>query len=320
MLAIAAIHPAYRLTGFLLLIILAYAVLRVLPEYQAASAAAARLGALRLAGIACRAAVQLALSLLAALGALTFAAVTLSRAGLEELQDRDLSDEHLAAAASCAAYEELSEEAQLRELAIRGVESKNWRVDMGLSTLKTTVLVSNHTQTVIVAFRGSYSVGDWASNIRRIVPGDEDKSQSFQDAERVARAAQASTRSTARSGSPATRAAATWPTSSAAARLKSIQINPATWGKLFKHEDEAVESISLRSADLISLLETFPTKGRQVPSACRRTRTSASSSSPSRSPPSGSRSPTGRASCRTPSPSSSSGSASSAGSAACSST
>ena len=46
--------------------------------------------------------------------------------------------------------------------------------------------------------------------------------------------------------------------------LKSIQINPATWGKLFKHEDEAVESISLRSADLISLLETFPTKGRQV--------------------------------------------------------
>ena len=76
--------------------------------------------------------------------------------------------------------------ARLRELAIRGVESKNWRVDMGLSTLKTTVLVNSHTQTVIVAFRGSYSVGDWASNIRRIVPGDEDKSQSFQDAERVA--------------------------------------------------------------------------------------------------------------------------------------
>ena len=100
-LAIAAIHPAYRLTGFLLLIILAYAVLRVLPEYQASECSALRLGALRLAGIACRAAVQLALSLLAALGALTFAAVTLSRAGLEELKDRDLSDEHLAAAASC---------------------------------------------------------------------------------------------------------------------------------------------------------------------------------------------------------------------------
>ena len=118
MLAIAAIHPAYRLTGFLLLIILAYAVLRVLPEYQASECSALRLGALRLAGIACRAAVQLALSLLAALGALTFAAVTLSRAGLEELKDRDLSDEHLAAAASCAAYEELSEEARLRELAL----------------------------------------------------------------------------------------------------------------------------------------------------------------------------------------------------------
>ena len=88
-LAIAAIHPAYRLTGFLLLIILAYAVLRVLPEYQASECSALRLGALRLAGIACRAAVQLALSLLAALGALTFAAVTLSRAGLEELKDRD---------------------------------------------------------------------------------------------------------------------------------------------------------------------------------------------------------------------------------------
>ena len=264
-LAIAAIHPAYRLTGFLLLIILAYAVLRVLPEYQASECSALRLGALRLAGIACRAAVQLALSLLAALGALTFAAVTLSRAGLEELKDRDLSDEHLAAAASCAAYEELSEEARLRELAIRGVESKNWRVDMGLSTLKTTVLVNSHTQTVIVAFRGSYSVGDWASNIRRIVPGDEDKSQSFQDAERVARAAQARysfyrkiwLTGHSRGGNMAD-------LFGRRLGLKSIQINPATWGKLFKHEDEAVESISLRSADLISLLETFPTKGRQV--------------------------------------------------------
>ena len=46
MLAIAAIHPAYRLTGFLLLIILAYAVLRVLPEYQASECSALRLGAL----------------------------------------------------------------------------------------------------------------------------------------------------------------------------------------------------------------------------------------------------------------------------------
>ena len=60
--------------------------------------------------------------------------------------------------------------------------------------------------------------------------------------------------------------------------LKSIQINPATWGKLFKHEDEAVESISLRSADLISLLETFPTKGRQVRFRMPKNCTSASSS------------------------------------------
>ena len=136
---------------------------------------------------------------------------------------------------------------------------------MGLSTLKTTVLVNSHTQTVIVAFRGSYSVGDWASNIRRIVPGDEDKSQSFQDAERVARAAQARysfyrkiwLTGHSRGGNMAD-------LFGRRLGLKSIQINPATWGKLFKHEDEAVESISLRSADLISLLETFPTKGRQV--------------------------------------------------------
>ena len=97
-LAIAAIHPAYRLTGFLLLIILAYAAaprIAGVPGERVQRAAAGRAAARR---IACRAAVQLALSLLAALGALTFAAVTLSRAGLEELKDRDLSDEHLAAA------------------------------------------------------------------------------------------------------------------------------------------------------------------------------------------------------------------------------
>ena len=109
------------------------------------------------------------------------------------------------------------------------------------------------------------------------------------------------TRSTARSGSPATRAAATWPTSSAAASGSSrSRSTRRRGGSSSSTRTRRSSRCSLRSADLISLLETFPTRGGRCASACRRTRTSASSSCPSRSPPSGSPSPTGRASCRAP--------------------
>jgi len=46
--------------------------------------------------------------------------------------------------------------------------------------------------------------------------------------------------------------------------LRSIQINPATWGKLLREQEPAVESITTRTADLISLLETVPTGERSV--------------------------------------------------------
>ena len=46
--------------------------------------------------------------------------------------------------------------------------------------------------------------------------------------------------------------------------LRSIGINPATWGKMFKETEPAVESITHRTADIISVLESFSTFDRQV--------------------------------------------------------
>ena len=51
--------------------------------------------------------------------------------------------------------------------------------------------------------------------------------------------------------------------------LRSIAQNPATWGKVFKEQEPAVESITARSADVISLLESFSTHDRKVGTAPR---------------------------------------------------
>ena len=50
--------------------------------------------------------------------------------------------------------------------------------------------------------------------------------------------------------------------------LRSIGINPATWGKMFKETEPAVESITHRTADIISVLESFSTFYRQVALNC----------------------------------------------------
>ena len=50
--------------------------------------------------------------------------------------------------------------------------------------------------------------------------------------------------------------------------LRSIGINPATWGKMFKETEPAVESITHRTADIISVLESFSTFDRQVALNC----------------------------------------------------
>lgn len=46
--------------------------------------------------------------------------------------------------------------------------------------------------------------------------------------------------------------------------LPSYQINPGTWGKLLRSEEPAVESITARTADLVSLPEAFYARDRRV--------------------------------------------------------
>ena len=108
---------------------------------------------------------------------------------IEEQKDNALSEELLAAAASCAAYEGTVEH-RLAELRRRGVESANWQVDADLSEETIAVFFNWHDQRVVVAFRGSASFEDWASNFRRIIPGDLESSPSFQHALDVTRAVQ----------------------------------------------------------------------------------------------------------------------------------
>ena len=59
---------------------------------------------------------------------------------------------------------------RLQELRDRGVLSLNWRVDRQLSTPTAAVFVNYHTQMVVVAFRGSVTLGDWASNAKTVLP------------------------------------------------------------------------------------------------------------------------------------------------------
>ena len=44
----------------------------------------------------------------------------------------------------------------------------------------------------------------------------------------------------------------------------SRQINPGSWGKLFREEQPAVESLTARTADIVSLLEAVVARDRRV--------------------------------------------------------
>lgn len=46
--------------------------------------------------------------------------------------------------------------------------------------------------------------------------------------------------------------------------IPSIGLNPATWGRAFREQEPAVESVSVRTADAISLLEAFVAGDRRV--------------------------------------------------------
>ena len=52
------------------------------------------------------------------------------------------------------------------------------------------VLYNRHTQTCIIAFRGTITLGDWSSNLKTILPGREENSRTFRIALETARAAQ----------------------------------------------------------------------------------------------------------------------------------
>jgi disulfide bond formation protein DsbB len=172
--AVAVIHPNVRLLLMLLVIAIATAVW-LSPGWKPKQCVPIQLGTLS----PCRAVLA---ALAVAAGATTaIAAIVYEvyRGAAEELKDRSLSEELLAAAASSAAYEELATH-RLGELRRRGVESGNWRVDEALSDAVVAIFYNHHEQRVVVAFRGSASLSDWSSNLRRIVPGDLESSPSIQ--------------------------------------------------------------------------------------------------------------------------------------------
>ena len=185
------------------------------------------------------------------------------RGAREEKRDTAITDELLAAAMSSAAYAPQTE--RLIELRARGVESGNWQLDEKLSTDTVAVFHNPHTQTALIAFRGSATMSDWVSNLRRVVPGDEERSSSFTHSLHAARAAQLKyafyrdiwLTGHSRGGSMADFVGRKL-------GLPSLQINPGTWGRLFKAEEPAVSSVTTRTADLISLLEAVRAKDRKV--------------------------------------------------------
>ncbi|KAL1529861.1 hypothetical protein AB1Y20_000792 [Prymnesium parvum] len=259
-LALAGVHPGARLAATAAALWLALSFWLRRDWASDAECVALRLVELHLCGALLKTALALAL-FVAAVGRVL---VDLRNAAIEEAKDEGLSEEFFAAACASAAYFKEPDE-RLAELHARGVESRNWRVDRQLSTETVCILFNWYTQSVWVAFRGTWSLEDWASNIVSIVPGVEMHDPRFQANLKVARAAQhkyvlfKSIRLTghSRGGNMADLFGRTL-------GLRSISINPATWGKLFTEQEPPVESITTRTADIISVMETFSSYDRKV--------------------------------------------------------
>ena len=118
---------------------------------------------------------------------------------------------------------------------------------------------------MVVAFRGSYSVSDWASNIKSVMPGDEERSTSFLANLETARAAQRKYslyRSFVLTGH--SRGGNMADLFGRKLGVRSIGIDPASWGKQFRAQEPPVEAITARTADLVSVLESFPSYERRV--------------------------------------------------------
>ena len=253
--ALASVHPWYRLAAVLVLAIVV-SVLRLRDGMHGARCVPVRLGPI---GARCRAALALGAVLFAAAATVLSLVSDAWRGALEERKDSELTEELRAAAAASAAYES-TPEARQRELATRGVDSANWVVDDELSCETVGVFVNRHEQSVIVAFRGTASLGDWASNLRRIVPGDEAGSRAFQNGLATARRARDKYllyRSFLLTGH--SRGGAMADFVGRKLGLPAVTFNPATWGKVLHEQEPARLSVTSRTNDVISVLETlFP--------------------------------------------------------------
>lgn len=177
---IAALHPAWRLglaSAFV-------AGIAYRGGWGDNTCTALRFGSV----LACAAMVELGAATVIAASALALLIAFYLRDERAESKDYGLTELDLAAAASSAAYAPVGQ--RIAELHARGVESGNWVEDTALSTDVVAVLYNRHTQTCLVAFRGSITRGDWASNLKSVLPGREDESRSFRIALEAARAAQ----------------------------------------------------------------------------------------------------------------------------------
>ena len=147
------------------------------------------------------------------------------------------------------------------------MESRNWAVDDELSTETCGVFFNRHEQAVIVAYRGTLTFKDWGSNLRRIVPGDEERSPSFQAAVETARRARDKYllyRSILLTGH--SRGGAMADFAGRKLGLPSTTFNPATWGKVLREQEPARQSVTTRTADVVSMLEVFFPGDRRVSS------------------------------------------------------
>lgn len=255
--ALAAVHPRIRLL-FLLVCCAVACALWLVPAIRDGKCTTIDVVPGPLVLLLCRAAVALGSVAAAIVATAIWLAVSARRAAAEEAKDAALTEELRAAAAASASYEE-SPEARLRELNARGVDSGNWRVDDDLSTDEVGVFVNSHEQYVIVAYRGTMTLGDWGSNLRRIVPGDEEGAESFQRALQLTRKARdkyllyASILLTGHS-----RGGAIADFVGRKLGLPTTTFNPATWGKVLRQQEPAAQSNTVKTPiDLVSVLEAF---------------------------------------------------------------
>ncbi len=253
--AYAAVHPTWRRT---VVVTLGASVVGWMAINEWSHTEQCRALTLTLAGVlACGALVRLAAVVTIAALLAAIAVVSAVRSRSQEAKDAALSTELIAAAAAAAAYMPTAAERR-RELRRRGVESANWKLDESLSTRDVAVFYNAHMQHVIVAFRGTLTLSDWISNLRHISIGDEGSSAAFRAAMETTRAAQLRYvfyRSILLTGHSRGGGMADYVGRKLG--IPSLQLNPATWGKILRAEDPAVNSRTARTADLVSILEAF---------------------------------------------------------------